>query len=252
MSCRDRHVNEPSVLKRRSWRLLNIYSVEYLDHKEEVVKEVVNAFNEALSSPMKEDEKELLGNPLFIQKPKQLPKNLRPYEKDVPEIPMFTPINEFFIQDIINHEYPISAALLDRRIREAYQKDRIGTSVRDEINACLNKVSPCKEICGSRTFYYPKGYDCLRYPFWRKTDFQAVPERRIVDISFIEIGNCAADILAEQGSMSLDDLAKAVSTAFGYDILAKSYSDYLKQGIRFNSGKRNGIYLDEEDEVSLR
>lgn len=252
MSCRDRHVNEPSVLKKRSWRLLNIYSVEYLDHREEVVKEVVNTFNDALTLPFEEDEKELLGNPLFVQKPKQLPKNFRPYEKEIPTVEMFTPISDEFIQEIINHEYPLSAALLDRRIRDAYQKDRIGTSVREEINVCLNDVSPSKEICGSRTFYYPKGYDCLRYPFWRKTDPKVVPERRIVDISFIEIGNCAADILAEQGSMSLDDLAKAVSIAFGYDTLAKSYSDYLKQGIRYNSGKRNGIYLDEEDEVSLR
>ena len=252
MSCRDRHVNEPSVLKKRSWRLLSLYSVEYLDHKEEVLKEVVNAFNAALATPFEEDEKELLGSPLFVQKPKQLPKNFRPYEKNVPNVGMFEPINETFIQDVINTEYPISAALLDRRIRDAYQKDRIGITVRDEINACLNLVNPAKEICGSRTFYYPKGYDCLRYPFWRKTDVKIVPERRLVDISFIEIGNCAADILSEQGSMSLDDLAKAVATALGYDTLAKSYSDYLKQGIRFDSGRRNGIYLDEEDEVSLR
>ncbi len=251
MSCRDRHVNEPSVLKRLSWNLISLYGVEYLDHRDEVLKAVVNAYNDALSKKENEEEKTASNSPLFIKKPRQTPKNFRPYSKMPKTKKDGCYVETSFLQDVINTEYPISAALLDKRICDAYGYGRIGSNIRNQISECLMRLSPGIETCGSRTFYYPRYYDAMNYRFWRKSD-ENVPERRIVDIGFIEIGNCAADILLEQGAMSLDDLAKSVSTAFGYSVLSKSANDYLKQGIRWNDSTRLGIYIDDNGIVSLR
>ncbi len=256
MSCRDRYVNETNVLQRLSWHLLSLYSVEYLDHKEEVIKTVVNAYNEAVHKKEagEDDSPKTSSSPLFIPRPHQAPKNVRPYEK-MPELKSsradFCPVEVTFLQDVINTEYPISSSLLNQRIREAYDKERIGSVLKAEIAKLLEQLNPSVENCGSRVFYYPRGYDPLNYHFWRKSD-DKVPERKAVDISFIEIGNCAYDILLEQGSMSIDDLAKAVSLAFGYAVLSKTSSDYIKQGIRWNSGRRNGLYIGENNNVSLR
>ncbi len=256
MSCRDRYVNETNVLQRLSWHLLSLYSVEYLDHKEEVIKTVVNAYNEAVHKKEAGEDAapKASSSPLFVPRPHQAPRNVRPYEK-LPKLKSsradFYDVEVTFLQDVINTEYPISSSLLNQRIREAYDKERIGSLLKGQIAMLLEQLHPSIENCGSRVFYYPRGYDPLNYHFWRKTDAK-VEERKIVDISFIEIGNCAYDILLEQGAMSIDDLAKAVSLSFGYAVLSKTSSDYIKQGIRWNSGRRNGLYIDENNHVSLR
>lgn len=252
MSCRDRNVNEPNVLSSLSWHILRLYSVEYLDHPEEVIKKVVNAFNASLEGTKSEEEAAVVKEPLFVKKPKMLPKNYRPYEKSDYLPSDFASIDPSFVVNVVNAEYPISASLLDLRIREAYGYGRIGSRSREEINRVLRFLELAHRQCGSHLFYFPRGFDPDSYPFWRKSEPSLSKERRLVDISFVEISNCASDLLEEQGSMSIDDLAKQVSEAFGYAVLSKTSSDYLKQGIRASSDKRNGIHVDEDDLVSLR
>jgi len=250
-SPRDLYINETAVLKGLSWNLYSLFAVEYLDHREEVLKSVVAAINlalrpkEEMDAPKREEAPEL-------KKKAFLPsKNLKPYLAHRKEGLSFDDDLSQFLFYAVNVEYPLSASLLDERIRKAFSLGRISANLRWRIAAAIDENGFVEEACGKYLFYYPRNYDPLAYRFWRKTD-ETVSERRLIDVGYIEIGNCAADILEEQGAMSIDDLAKAVATAFGYGVLTKTYSDYLKCGLRWNSSRRNGIYIDEDGKMSLR
>ena len=86
--------------------------------------------------------------------------------------------------------------------------------------------------------------------FWRATE--EGDSRRLVDISYIEIGNCAADLIANQGTMSLDDLCHEINLAFGYALLKKTNYDYVRNAIKWNCSRRNGLYMVGEDQVGIR
>lgn len=252
LSCRDRHINEPNVLSKLTWKLLYLYSLEYLDHKEEVLKKVVNSLNEPTLDEDNKNNFKMLS-PNLTRRPSLPPMHLRPYLKsDTEPKGCFNHENLiYFLEKIIEDEFPISDSLLDSRIRKAFSLGRISYITRNIIDSALRVINPKKEECGGHTFYYPNYFEPFLHRFWRKTD-QNISERRLVDISFIEIGNAAADIISEQGKMSINDLAKTIMLAFGYESLYKGASDYLKAAIRWNASKRNGLYLEDEDTVAIR
>ncbi|MCQ2800086.1 MAG: DUF4011 domain-containing protein [Bacilli bacterium] len=256
LTCRDRHINEPSVLSRLGWNIHRLYSVEYLDHKEEVIKSIVNSYNRSLAGEKFEEEKANPNNPLFVKKVVISNPNKRPYNKAKYD-PRFG--KDFFVEsdiigffiETIGTEYPISSDLLEARFRESFGISRIGSNVRSKYLLALNNFgNVVTETCGGRSFLYPRGMTPNAHRYWRSTEEGDV--RKIMDISFIEIGNCAADIVSEQGQMSLEDLCHEVNIALGYSVLKKTSHDYIKSAIMWNCSRRNGLFLDKGETVGIR
>ncbi|MCR5692829.1 MAG: DUF4011 domain-containing protein [Bacilli bacterium] len=255
LTCRDRHINEPFVLNRLRWNIHHLYSVEYLDHKEEVIKDIVNAFNRSLNGEKLYDDVAIMKDPLFVKKVVDVSPNKKPYVRAncVPEHGS-SAMNEgdmfaFFIQTI-GTEYPISQELLEARFRETFGLGRIGSVVRSKFTLALNNVKVVIECCGGHNFYYPRSVDMNNNRFWRATE--AGDTRRLVDISYIEIGNCAADLLANQGTMSIDDLCHEVNLSLGYALLKKTSYDYVRNAIKWNCSRRNGLYMIGEEQIGIR
>ena len=255
LTCRDRHINEPFVLNRLRWNIHHLYSVEYLDHKEEVIKDIVNAFNRSLSGERLYEDVSTNKDPLFVKKVVDVSPNKKPYVRAeyVPErgpnamneVDMFA-----FFMETIGTEYPISLELLESRFRETFDLGRIGSVVRNKFTLALNNVKVNIECCGGHNFYYPRSVEMNSNRFWRATE--EGDSRRLVDISYIEIGNCAADLIANQGTMSLDDLCHEINLAFGYALLKKTNYDYVRNAIKWNCSRRNGLYMIGEDQVGIR
>ncbi len=255
LTCRDRHINEPFVLNRLRWNIHHIYSVEYLDHRDEVLKDIVNAFNRSLNGESLYEAITTDKDPLFVKKAVDAAPNKKPYTRAnyVPEHGSAA-MNEgdmfaFFIETI-GTEYPISQELLESRFRETFGLGRIGSVVRSKFTLALNNVKVLIECCGGHNFYYPRSVDMNNNRFWRKTEEGDC--RRLVDISYIEIGNCAADLITNQGTMSLDDLCHEVNLALGYALLKKTSYDYVRNAIKWNCSRRNGLYMIGEEQVGIR
>ncbi len=252
--CVDRHVNEPRVLERLGWRLFRLYSVEYLDHKEELLKEIVQAINESKQNPEATSSLIHQPTPLFVKKTLVVAKNSLPYTKGEYQAPKDGSEDDLrvFLYDVILHEQPISRDLLNLRLREAKQLTRIGSKVKDSMDRALGQLIPNQIktfLQGTTTFYATNHWDEQSYRNYRLDETNS-SGRLMTDIPFAEISNCAADILEEQGSMSLDDLAKQVSLRFGYMTLNATRKAYLLKAIRASDCKRNRIYFNG-DMVSL-
>ena len=142
LTCRDRHINEPFVLNRLRWNIHHLYSVEYLDHKEEVIKDIVNAFNRSLNGERLYEDVSTNKDPLFVKKVVDVSPNKKPYVRAeyVPErgpnamneVDMFA-----FFMETIGTEYPISLELLESRFRETFDLGRIGSVVRNKFTLAL-------------------------------------------------------------------------------------------------------------------
>ncbi len=262
-TCRDRNIVEPGVLKQLGWNLYRVWSVEYLDHPQEVIKNIVKAIN----SKNKVEDKVIQqvspsGIPFTFKKkeavshPYAIPYLAYHEDSSSPLLQIdFSNKTEAarflkgFVENVIYAETPISAHLLDERIREAYQLTRIGSNARDVINSVLRQLAPNKEMLGGVTFYWDKGHSMSEYRYYRLNDENQ--KREISDISFIELGNAIADILLEQGKMTVLDLFKQVSILFGFSSLKEKSRKHLDLALKANVNQRLDI-VREDDYVFIK
>ena len=87
------------------------------------------------------------------------------------------------------------------------------------------------------------------YRYYRLNDENQ--KREISDISFIELGNAIADILLEQGKMTVLDLFKQVSILFGFSSLKEKSRKHLDLALKANVNQRLDI-VREDDYVFIK
>ncbi len=248
MTCRDRHVNEPSILTRLGWNIFNVYSNEYLDHRQELVQKIVSKLNEIQHGEKTEEKAETyVRKPLFIKQ--VIRKNSIPYTLSEEK---YSPDNLVsYIYSLIYFEGPISEELLYRRYCEASGKKRVGSKSKTQIDRVLYALrnSTRHFINEGGKFFVISSFDEAQFVNYRLDD-ENNSRRTLSDICYQEIANCAADILKEQGEMDIADLAKQISLVFGFKTLLKTKNEYLQKAIRDSSCKRNRIRV-RENRVSL-
>ncbi len=261
-TCRDRNVVEPAILDRLGWKIFRVWSVEYFDHKEEVIKNIVKAINSSSENvsiketivPSKANvelhKKEICAHPYAI--PYQVsnlhPQKIASWSDDA----RFFVRNNLkdFIEEVVKKESPISAHYLFERVKQSYGISRITTNVKNRLNEAIKELDLDKELGGSSLFYWDKNIQKNEYRYYRLND--DMTNRDITDISFIELGNAFADILKEQGKMSKIDLYKQTISLFGFNSLTEKARFHLDIAIRNNANKRLDIVLDDDDYVMLK
>lgn len=247
MTCRDRNLNEPSILTRLGWKLFNVYSNEYLDHRAEVVQKIVNTINEILNGGKEEVEEESLRKPLFVKQ--VVRKNSIPYTLSDEAYSENNLV--YYLYSLISYEGPISLELINRRYCEVTGKKRVGSTSQKQIENALSMLGEKTYhfMNGSSKFYVLNNFDESQYVNYRVEE-ENVSKRTLSDICYQEIANCAADILKEQGEMDIADLAKQISLVFGFKTLLASKNQYIQNAIKDSSCKRNRIRV-RENRVSL-
>lgn len=257
-TCRDRNVVEPGVLNGLGWRLIRVWSVEYFDHPAEVVKEVVKALN-AKSKPNEDTKTSDLEQEIDFKKketnvhPYAIPYQVFAYHPqpiDFSAKPAALRIMKMFVKDVLQNESPISSKMLDERIRSVFSLSRITSNIRSVINLALNEIKPNTEMRGGCVFYWDNEKNMEEYRYYRLND--ETTKRDISDISFIELGNAIADILLEQGKMSVLDLYKQVSLLFGFASLKEKARKHLDLALKSNVNQRLGISISDDDFVYLK
>lgn len=258
-TCRDRNVVEPGVLSGLGWHLIRVWSVEYFDHPAEVVKEVVKALN-AKAKPVEDkiddDEQETVLD--FKKKETNIHPYAIPYPVfsyhpqliDFSDKPSALRIMKMFLKDVLENESPISNKMLDERIRSVFSLSRITSNIRSVINLALNEIKPTTEMRGGCVFYWNNEKNMEEYRYYRLNDEKT--KRDISDISFIELGNAIADILLEQGKMSVLDLYKQVTLLFGFASLKEKARKHLDLALKSNVNQRLGIAISEDNFVYLK
>lgn len=249
-TARDRNLVQPSVLRNLNWRLHRVWSLEYFDHPEQVVANIVEKINSKDSLEPDDDHK--LGPLSFSRKEIELFPHALPYLRANLSIPSSD--NESVrifeaIRRLIETEGPISKSEIMDRIRIALGKSRLGNVLRSNVEIDLSDTPKETEICAGEQFYYPSGTDIEGWSYYR---IDKENPRNILTISFKEFSNAFYDILKAQGAMSEEDLIRQAAKLFGEDTLTEKRRKYIKSAIKYDLDNRHLLYKDEQGFVYLR
>ena len=228
-TCDDRNVVAPGVLESLSWRLMRVWSVEYLDHPGLVVRQI----EKELSAPRSAQQaKKEAVKPVSLVK--ATPDNPYPHKIDYPNIayPKLTNMIRDLqgaLSRILAEESPISESLLKKRIREIYSLKRIDGKVMWRIQEELKRLTAYGELFDNETYWWASSLDPFAYSHYRVGG-----EREIGDISRQEIMVAKEDIEAVQGDISQDDLIHAILDIFGFSVMSERAKTHIVRALHWD------------------
>ena len=231
-TCDDRNVIAPGMLDNLKWRLMRVWSVEYLDHPNLVVKKIEKELSEPHSAM---EVKKEAAKPISLVK--ATPENPYPHKIDYPELNY--PHLDNIIRDlpgvisrILADESPISTTLLKKRIRDIYSLKRIDSKMLYRIQHQLTDISAYGEPFDNETYWWPSSQDPEGYQSYRVGG-----DREIGDISKEEIVNAKEDIESIQGHLSDDDLCHKILELFGFSVLSERSKSHILRSFREDLSK---------------
>ncbi|MCQ2797218.1 MAG: DUF4011 domain-containing protein [Bacilli bacterium] len=258
-TCRDRNIVQPSMLRRLKWNLIRVWSVEYFDHKAEVISRIINAVNDAKNGggSSGNESRPCTEDIVFEKEEKQTGKNAIGYRAYMPnpvelEDPKAFEAVELIapqLREAIETEYPVSEKRLESIFKGVIGTTRLGDATKNLFFKCLRYIEMPHEICSGNKFYWPNSEQMAQYQFYRPLTEEV--DRKITDYSFIELGNLYNDILLIQGKISLEDLEKIALSVLGFKVLNSTVERYLTSALKSNIRWRHNIDMDKDGFVFL-
>lgn len=228
-TAQDKFVLQPEVLKGLGWNIMRIWTLDWLDDKERVIKAIKNAIENA---PKQEKTKTESVKPTVFaaadfekeDASKLISAACKPYVSAVVNTmgisdEYYLPQNKWKIKNlaekIIADEAPISRKLLMKKVLNAWSITRGGSKVESIFLDAMNTIPTNITADEDRTFIWKKDQLPEQYEIYR-VDSEETTKRSIDDISSYEILNAVTEVLCEQISLSETDLIKETAKKFGY------------------------------------
>lgn len=243
-SCRDRNIVQPAMLERLHWRIYRLWSVEYLDHPQEIIKKIIALIE---NPEEKTDEKPLEVAPQAVFTPASEQAPVYPHKQNYPVIDYFQKNLLDLSKAILENEAPIALELLKKKLRSLLKITRFNDPLLRQLELTLRQLGAKSEKERGKYYLFNANQEPASYPFFREGGNRAIDE-----IPYEEIGNAAEDIILYQGELKKDDLIRLLNTEFGFNVLSEKNRTYLSSSLdRLLETKRNNLVL-EGDEILLK
>lgn len=246
-SARDRDKLREAVLKGLGWNLHRIWSTEWWEDSGRQVDNVVAAVERLRSLSVRETPAPVEVAPAAppAQAPPPAPQlplrrsNATPYRTtDLGQFPPYGGIGGYEnrallakqIRQVVETEAPISRSLLYRRVREAWMVGRLGSQIELVLDSASNAAGLHFTGDGVREFAWAdsKAPDALTT--YRVCDSDA-GRRSSADIAPEEAAAAALAVLAMQGGMPEQELARSAARELGYKRLGKDVEAHMAAGV---------------------
>ena len=225
----DKFILQPGVLKGLGWNLLRIWTLDWLDDRERVLRNIRTAIE---NIPKRETEEKAEVKPVQFaaadfekeDASETVSAARRPYESaDIASMgtseEYYLPQNKYRIKQlaerIISAEAPVSRKLLMKKVLSAWSITRGGSKVESIFLDALSTVPVNTTADEDRVFIWKKEQSPEEYKFYR-VDSSETGRRSIDDIPSQEILCAVNEVLCEQISLSETDLIKETAKKFGF------------------------------------
>lgn len=228
---KDRFVLQPSVLKGLGWKIMRIWTLDWLDNSDRVIEKIKSEIDKAISNKNKKTESLDLNKSKSFEFEKidtstEILENSRQRIYESVDVPMlgnsdrfYTPAAEVEIQKlmfkIISVQAPISKNSLYKKVLSAYSISRFGNRTEGILDNVLSKIMHSETSDNGVIFVWKPDQKPLGYDVFRVSP-QNGEKRNINDISSKEIVNAVIQVLNEQMSMQKTDLIKETAKKFGF------------------------------------
>ena len=241
---RDREIVQPNVLQMLHWNVMRVWSVDWFEHKENVVKRIIKKLEDLKNTKVKEQppllpaENNVLKTFSIENEPVVELVNNREREyifADLPDIGYSTDIDTVMassyqvkkqLQQIVKIEQPITNTLLYKRILRIWNLTRVTTRLQVFIDSLLEDAYK-DPLSGDTIIYWEdeeKAKDC---------DFYRINSKRdILDIPILEVMSAARYAIEQQISMPTEDLKRLTSQLLGFSRKRNNLDMITEQAIQ--------------------
>lgn len=228
---RDREIVQPSVLEGLGWRVMRVWSVDWLNNPQRVIDRVMEQLQAApvkqeTAPPVKFDisKEKVIEKPSFAREYQEL--KLSPEEAKAMT-------SRKLIQAIVHQEQPITLKTLCRRICTLRGDARVTSFVQDTTRDYVSqKFFLENDREGKVIWESEKDRDDYRW-------YRPAAGREISEVSMREIRNAVIEAVTEQFSISADALSLIVSKKLGFmrrgakvdNAINEAFSQLVKEGV---------------------
>ena len=228
---RDREIVQPSVLEGLGWRVMRVWSVDWLNNPQRVIDRVMEQLQAApvkqeTATPVKFDisKEKVIEKPSFAREYQEL--KLSPEEAKAMT-------SRKLIQAIVHQEQPITLKTLCRRICTLRGDARVTSFVQDTTRDYVSqKFFLENDREGKVIWESEKDRDDYRW-------YRPAAGREISEVPMREIRNAVIEAVTEQFSISADALSLIVSKKLGFmrrgakvdNAINEAFSQLVKEGV---------------------
>lgn len=202
---RDREVVQPSVLQGLDWKVIRVWSVDWIRNPKRVIERIIENLNE--DSPAMADENPKTEFDITKEKEVETITNAREYRQYMPH-PMesaYIPETDL-VRNIIDCEQPVTFSLLCRRMSAIRGNGRITPTLQRSLKGHVGGYFTDRSGA-----IWLSEQDCIEYELYRPNS-----GRDITEIPEAEIINAIVETLNEQVSMGEEALMLSASRKMGY------------------------------------
>lgn len=227
---KDRFVLQPDVLAGLGWKIMRVWTLDWLDNSARVIDKIKSEIENAVAdkntkhevgeqNKAKTFEFEKLDTSSF--------ENCRMRKYEDVNIPILGNSDSFYAASsevdiqklmfkIISAQAPISKKSLYKSVLSAYGISRSGNRAEAILDRVLGRIMHFETSDNGVLFVWQPEQKPEEYDIYRVSE-QPENKRSIDDISSNEILNASKDVLCEQGCMNKTDLIKETSKKFGFN-----------------------------------
>lgn len=224
---RDREIVQPNVLQMLHWNVMRVWSVDWFEHKENVVERIIRKLDDLKNTkPEEQDILPIQPNVLKAFSIEDEPVvelvNSREMEyvfADIPVISYSTDIDSVMsssyqvkkqLERIIRIEQPITNTLLYKRILRIWNLSRVTTRLQAFIDSLL-EGSYKDSLSRGAVIYWESEEQSKDYDSYRINS-----KRDILDIPVLEVMSAARYAIEQQISMPMEDLKRLTFQILGF------------------------------------
>lgn len=254
-TCRDRNYVQPHILDRLNWNVIRVFSLDYLNNKDAVIEDIVNAIN----NPKEQDMTNTNFDEINFEK-----LDVRTYKRKIDYNECHLQIKYMYnlfkdnilysnvgnnLIEIVNKEGPISKTLLFNRFKELLDITKGGSKATRIFNLHIQhylKFNLKKETFDD--FYYPNDFNELLYETYRVSYNN---QRDISLVSKIEIRNALIDILEYQDKVDFKELIYLIANLFNIKNVTTLSFNKIKKLLEDVIYAYSGLFKFENNFISI-
>ncbi|MGO4107902.1 DUF3320 domain-containing protein [Paenibacillus sp. YAF4_2] len=280
-AARDRDLLREQVLSQLGWNLIRVWSPEWWENKNQVIRQVVAAIQNAKDRKQAAPPEgpSTAAEQIVVAESEQVVKvaaaavpmeQLSAPSKSESDVPVYTlcqlePVTlgtEMFyspastelilgqIKRVIAEEGPISRSLLAKRVLQAWGITRLGAKLDQRLTDLLSRLKPQVSESDGAVFYWPEGTEPSLYGKFR-TATEESERRSAEDLPAEEIAAAVQTILKAQISLPQDDLVKQVVKLLGYARSGNALDRVIRNGIQ-KAIELDYVQPDEQERIVLK
>ncbi|MDO4497330.1 MAG: AAA domain-containing protein, partial [Bacteroidales bacterium] len=204
---RDREIVQPSVLKGLGWKIMRVWSADWINNPERVLERIETYLKE--NAPAPEPEKKEVFD-VSKEEVIEAPSDELEYKVYTPKGNVANKSDKQLAGDILNCEQPMTLSYLCRRIATLREMPRVTQSLTNTVTE-IAENNFCMQQIGSSTIVWKDLQSAKSFKGYRKNN-----GRDITDIPVIEVMNAIVASVREQFSIRTDALTLIVAKQLGF------------------------------------